>query len=38
MRENLKISIIMKNVNGSENTLMQNAERPSNYFFLVTVM
>ena len=33
MRENLKkISIVIKNVIGSEDTLMHKAERPSNYF------
>ena len=34
MRENLKkISIVIKNVIGSEDTLTHKAERPSNYFF-----
>ena len=34
MRENLKkISIVIKNVFGSKNTLMHKAERPSNSFF-----
>ena len=34
MRENLKkISIVIKNVNESEDTLMYEAERPGNYFF-----
>ena len=28
-----KISIVIKNGNGSEDTLMYKAERPSNYFF-----
>ena len=28
-----KISIIIKNVIGAEDTLMHKAERPSNYFF-----
>ena len=28
-----KISIVIKNVNGSEDTLLHKAERPSNYFF-----
>ena len=32
MRENLKKSMVIKNVIGSEDTLMQKAERPSNYF------
>ena len=33
MRENLKkIIIIIKNVIGSEDTLMNKAERPNNYF------
>ena len=32
MRENLKINTVIKNVNASEETLMHNAERPSNYF------
>ena len=33
MRENLKISIVIKNINGSEDPLMHKAEDPSNYFF-----
>ena len=33
MRKILNISIVIKNVNRSENTLMHKAERPSNYFF-----
>ena len=34
MRKNLKkISIVIKNVKGAEDTLMHKAERPSNYFF-----
>ena len=33
MRENLKISIVIENVNVSADTLMPKAERPSNYFF-----
>ena len=33
MRENLKISIIIKNVIEAEDTMMHSAERPSNYFF-----
>ena len=34
MSENLKkISIIIKNVIGSEDTLMHKAEHPNNYFF-----
>ena len=33
MRENLKISIIIKNVVWSEKTLMHKAECPSSYFF-----
>ena len=33
MRENLKISIVIKNVIWSEKTLMHKAVRPSNYFF-----
>ena len=33
MRENLKKSIVIENVNGSVDTLMHTAERPSNYFF-----
>ena len=32
MRENLKINTVIKNVNASEETLMHNAERLSNYF------
>ena len=32
MCENLKISIFIKNVIGSEDTLVHKAERPSNYF------
>ena len=32
-RNSKKISIVIKNVNGSEDTLMHKAERPSNYFF-----
>ena len=34
MRENLKISIVIKNAIGSEKPLMHKEERPSNYFFL----
>ena len=33
VRENLKISIFIKHVIGSDDTLMHKAERPSNYFF-----
>ena len=33
MRENLKNKHLIKNVNGSEDTLIHKAERPSNYFF-----
>ena len=33
MRENLKISIVIKNINGSEDPLMHKAEGPSNIFF-----
>ena len=34
VRENLKkISIVIKNINGSEDPLMHKAEGPSNYFF-----
>ena len=33
VRENLKISIVIKNVIWSEKTLMHKAVRPSNYFF-----
>ena len=33
MHENLKISIVLKNVIGSEDTLMHKAEHPSNLFF-----
>ena len=33
VRENLKISIVIKNVIWSEKTLVHKAERPSNYFF-----
>ena len=33
VRENLKISIVIKNVIWSENTLMHKAVHPSNYFF-----
>ena len=34
MRENLKkINNVIKNVIGSERTLMHKAERPSNFFF-----
>ena len=33
MRQNLKISIVIKNVIWSERTLMHKAVRPSNYFF-----
>ena len=33
MRKNLKLSIVIKNAVGSEDTLMHKAERPSNYFF-----
>ena len=32
VRENLKKSIVIKNIIGSEDTLMQKAERPNNYF------
>ena len=32
MRKNLKISIVIKNVIGSEDILMHKADRPSNYF------
>ena len=32
MRENLKKSIVIKNVIWSENTLKHKAEHPSNYF------
>ena len=32
MRENLKKSIVVKNVIGSEDTFMHIAEYPSNYF------
>ena len=32
MRENLKTSIVIKNVIGSEDTLMHKAERPCNFF------
>ena len=36
MRKNKKkTSIVMKNVNGSEKTLIHKAERPSNYFFII---
>ena len=31
--ESKKISIVIKTVNGSEDTLMHKAEHPSNYFF-----
>ena len=33
VRENLKIGIVIKNINGSEDLLMHKAEGPSNYFF-----
>ena len=33
VRENLKKSIVIKNINGSEDPLMHKAEGPSNYFF-----
>ena len=33
MRKNLKKSIVIKNINGSEDPSMHKAERPSNYFF-----
>ena len=33
VRENLKISIIIKNVIEAEDTMIHSAERPSNYFF-----
>ena len=33
MRENLKISIVITNISGSEDPLMHKAEGPSNYFF-----
>ena len=33
MRKNLKVSIVIKKVTGSEVTLTHKAERPSNYFF-----
>ena len=33
VRENLKIKHVIKNVIGSEDTLMRKAERPGNYFF-----
>ena len=33
MRENLKISISIKNVVEAEDIMMHGAERPSNYFF-----
>ena len=33
MHENLKTSIVIKNVIGSEDTMMHKAVRPSNYFF-----
>ena len=33
VRENLKISIVIKNINRSEDPLMHKAEGPSNYFF-----
>ena len=29
----LKISIVLKNINGSEGPLMHKSEGPSNYFF-----
>ena len=32
MHENLKLSIIIKNVREAEDTMMRSAERPSNYF------
>ena len=33
VRKNLKNKHSIKNVNGSEDTLIHKAERPSNYFF-----
>ena len=33
MRENIKKSIVIKNINGSEDPLMHKEEGPSNYFF-----
>ena len=33
VRDNLKISIVIKNINGSEDPLMYKAEGPNNYFF-----
>ena len=36
MRKNLKISIVIKNVIWSEDTLMHKAERPSNYVFNIS--
>ena len=33
MRENLKKSIIIKNVIEAEDTMMHGADHPSNYFF-----
>ena len=33
MRDNLKHSFVIININGSEDTLMHKAEGPSNYFF-----
>ena len=33
MQKSKKISIVIKNVIGSEDTLMHKAECPSNYFF-----
>ena len=33
MRKDEKISIVIKNVIGSEDTVMHKAERPSNYFY-----
>ena len=35
LRENLKKSIVIKNVIRSDETLMHKAESPSNYFFQV---
>ena len=32
-RKSKKISIVIKNINGSEDPLMHKAEGPSNYFF-----
>ena len=33
MRENLKKKHVIKNVTGSEHTLMHKADRPNDYFF-----